>query len=108
MGVWFLIVSNTNPYETDTFTHVAFFASLFLFLSGFLTMMIYYLRVWRSNYESVFTPLGVATRDGALLASLVVGMLALQTVRVLSWWTAALLILAALIIEVVANSKKHA
>lgn len=93
------IIFNVDPQAADILTIGALFGSLFLALSGFLTLIIFYLRVKKSNFEELFTQLPIATRHAALISLVISGLIFLQMLRVLGWWEAALFLLIIVLLE---------
>ena len=78
---------------------VAFYITLFLALTGTLTIIGFYLRVYFKRNEVYYENINVAFRQGLLVALAVCGLLALQAIRVLTWWDSLILILVLLLIE---------
>jgi hypothetical protein len=95
-----LIVFGVNPTETSSAVFVIFYASLFLAVTGTLSVIGFLLRVLvlRKQYF-ISRQVAVSFRQAVLLASLTVGALVLQSKSLLSWWTAALMIAAMTVLE---------
>jgi hypothetical protein len=106
LGVWLAILFNTDPNNTDLITRCAFFASLFVFLAGFFTFLGFYLRVYFSNREIIYNNFPIALRQSILLSLIIVGLLAFQTLRVLTVWVAAIYVLAIILVEFYFKSRK--
>lgn len=89
---------------------VAFFLTLFLALTGLCTLLTFGFRRWLQRNELVFRALGVAFKEGALVAGVVTALLVLQAFRALTWWGALLILVAAILVEVsfFANLGDHA
>lgn len=104
-GVWLAIFFFTDPELADFLTFGAFFSSLFLWLAGALTFIIFYLRVTLSNREVIFAHLPVAGRHAALVSAAVVSLLVFQTLRVLSAWEVILIMVIVVLVELAARSK---
>jgi len=88
LGVWILILFNIDPYKADFISLSAFYASLLVWCFCFLSLIGYYFRIWFGNKEIVYANMPVAMRQGFLLSLGLVGLLVLQSIRVLTWWTA--------------------
>lgn len=104
-GVWLAIFFYSDPELADFLTYAAFFSSLFLWVTGALTFIIFYLRVSLSNREVVFAHLPVAIRHAALGSVAVVAILVFQTLRVLSAWEVILVGFILVLIELAAQAK---
>ena len=92
-------LSNTVCSGSNPKVIVAFYATLFLALTGTFTVIGFYVRVYLKRNQLYYQNINVAFRQGILLALAVCGLLALQSVRVLTWWDSLILILILLIIE---------
>lgn len=93
------ILFNVDPQAADVVTLAAVFASIFLILFGFLTLVIFYLRVKLSNWEILYGQVPIAMRHAALVAFGVTGLAFLQMLRVLGWWEVGLYLLILLLLE---------
>ena len=82
-----------------------FFVSLFVFITGILTLIGFYIRVKISNNEVFFANFKPSLRQAALFSLALTGILALQTLRVLTWWDALMLALSILLIELYFQNK---
>lgn len=98
-GVCLAIIFNVDPDAADILTIAALLGSLFLSISGFLTLVLFYFRVRVSNSEVLFAQLPIAMRHAALIALVFTGLLLLQMLRVLGWWEATLYIIIFLLLE---------
>lgn len=105
LGVWLAILFNTDPNNSDLITRCAFFASLFTFLAGFFTFLGFYLRVYFSNREVIYSNFPIALRQSILLSLIIVGLLIFQSLKVLTIWTIVVYILAIVLIELFFKSK---
>lgn len=105
-GFFILILSNINPYESDILTISMFFVSLFIFISGILTLIGFYIRVKMSNNEVFFANFKPSLRQAVLFSLALMGILILQTLKVLTWWDALMLSLSILLIELYFQNRK--
>ena len=104
-GAWMTILFNVDPAKADTFILVALYASLFLFIMGILTFIGFWGRVLFSNREIIYSHLTPALRQATLAAFTCVGLLFLQSLRVLSAVDAGAFILAILLLEMFFRAK---
>lgn len=95
---WLLILFYFDPNTAGGIGLVLFFVSLTCALSGLLTLLGYVVR--RYFIQDRLMVFNVALRQGVLLGLIVVGLLLLKALWVLSWWNAAMLVLAAIILEI--------
>ena len=97
-----VILTQTSPYSQEArqivVKNVVFLnLSLFFFLAGWFTLMLFWLRR-RTLRRHALRNLGIASRQGMLLALMAIGLLFLQSLRALTWWDG--LILAGMILLV--------
>lgn len=98
-GLFLAIIFNFDPQSSDIITLGALFASIFFAVSGFLTLVIFYLRVRLSNWEVIFAQVPVALRHATLIGLALTGTVFLRTIRVLGYWEAGLYILIVILLE---------
>ena len=93
-----LILVYVNPYHTIWLGHIFFYLTLLLSVCGIATTISLFVRnkFWTSNYLDIFS---VSIRQGILIAILVTTLVFLETLNVLFWWVALILILFLLAIE---------
>jgi hypothetical protein len=84
--VWALVMFNIDPDEAGIIGQVFFYVSLFLMLSGVLSLFFVWLRRKIIGDEMAARHLGVNFRQGILLSVLVIIFLLFQSVRILTWW----------------------
>ena len=89
-GIWLVLLFNVDPIKGDVLTHLAFLASLFLWLSGLITLIEYKIRTTISK-EVIFAPLAIAARHGMQVGFIVITLLGLQLLRVLNLFDAILI-----------------
>ncbi|TSC97232.1 MAG: Uncharacterized protein CEN88_109 [Candidatus Berkelbacteria bacterium Licking1014_2] len=99
LGVVLLALFNIDPWRSDILTLAAVYGALFLLISGVLTLIGFYARIKIYNYEVIFVNLAPAVRQGVLIAAIIIALLTLQNLRVLSYWDAGLIVLAAVCLE---------
>ncbi|PIZ58608.1 hypothetical protein COY23_00330 [bacterium (Candidatus Torokbacteria) CG_4_10_14_0_2_um_filter_35_8] len=86
------VIFNINPEETNSLGFILFYTSLALTLVGSFTILGFILRRIVSKNEIIFAHVGVSLRQGVLLSICVIGILLLQSSRLLSLMTGGLLI----------------
>lgn len=95
-----LVVAMTDPTRTQASVFIVLFASLFLALTGTLSLLGFLMRVWvlRKRY---FVSREVLTsfRQAILLAILLIAALVMQSRGILSWWNALLMVAALTALE---------
>ena len=105
LGFSVFMIFNTNPYGSDVLTISMFFLSLFIFLTGILTLLGFYFRVKISNNEVFYANFYPAIRQAGLLSFVIIGLLVLNSLKVLTWWDAIMFALAILLLELYFQNK---
>lgn len=98
-GGWLTILFNVDPLKADRFILVALYASLLIFIMGLTTFIGYGVRLLLSNREVIYAHFTPSLRQGTLIAFAVVGLLFLQSLRVLSVIDAGAFLLATFLLE---------
>lgn len=106
LGVWLMILFNINPKNADWLEKLAFFGSLLLLLSGTLTFIIFYFRIWFSNKEVIYSYLPIAIRHSVLISFIAVSLLFLNALDVLTWWDGIILVVVIILIELFFQTKR--
>lgn len=91
-GAWTLILTTVPPRSSGALGEAFFFGSLFLAVTGTLTILGVLGRA-RTSSTLPSAHVGSAFRQGVLMAIAVVGALLLQRFQVLRWWNILLLVL---------------
>ncbi len=91
-AAWVLIVFNLDPQESGRLALALFYVSLCLALAGTFALIGFFLRALAFRQTPIFRHLGVAHRQGFLLAVLTTGSLMLQAGKLFTWWSALLLL----------------
>ena len=90
---------NQNPTERN-FTNISlFYFSLSVFMTGFFSLFLFWLKRKTSSEELLQVHMGVSFRQGLFLSIIVTVILILQSFRVLTWWDGLLAVGAVLMIE---------
>jgi hypothetical protein len=107
-GGWLTILFNVDPTNTDQFTFALLYICSFLFLVGLLTFIGFGIRILLSNREIIFSHFVPSLRQACLLSVAIIGLLFLQSLRVLSVIDAGAFVLAILLLELFFRAKpKH-
>ncbi|MDP1619442.1 MAG: hypothetical protein Q8M12_00415, partial [bacterium] len=83
-----------------------FYLSLFFVGSGIFNLVLLRLRKGTLNAETASSNIGLSFRQGMLLALFMIGLLVLQSFRVLVWWDGLLLFGGIFLIELYFVSKE--
>ena len=95
-----LIVTTVDPSDTQGVVFGMFYASLFLALTGLLSIVGLALRVVVLKKQFLISrQVAVTFRQAVLLSTLVVVSLALQSKALFTWWTAVLVVAALTMLE---------
>lgn len=105
LGFFILILFNIDPFDSDLLSISMFFISLFVFITGILTLIGFYFRVKISNNEIFFANFKPSLRQAILVSLVIVGILVLNTLRVLTWWDALMFTLSIFLIELYFQNK---
>jgi hypothetical protein len=106
LGLWLLVFLNVNPFQAPYWIVGIFYLTLFLFFVALFAIILFYLKVWLTNREVIFSHLMPSLRQSMILALMIVGLLFLEQVGVLNWWVAGLFVIAVAMIELFFRSKK--
>ncbi len=84
---------------------VLFYFILFFVISGILNLLFLRLRRHITTSETAFANVGMSLRQAMILALFAIGLLVLQSFRVLVWWDGMLLLAGVFLIELYFLSK---
>lgn len=106
-----MIVTMTDPTQTQSVVFVILFASLFLALTGTLSISGFLMRIWllRKQYF-ISKEVLVSFRQAIMLTTLLIASLVMQSRTLLTWWNAVLMVLALTMLEfffVTARTKRQ-
>ena len=102
-----LLLGSTHPATAPVSAYALLYASLFLGIAGVSAMLGLALRMFAIRKgEVVSRQAAIAFRQAALFSGMLVGALALQAAALLTWWNAALLVVAATLLETLFISGK--
>ncbi len=95
-----LIVTSVDPFATQAVVLGAFYASLFLALTGTISLLGFTLRVVLLRGQLVVSrQVAVSFRQAVLLGLLVIIALVLKSWALLTWWNALLVVAALTLLE---------
>ena|SRR3989344_7583865 len=98
-SAWAVVVQSVNPEATNYIGFLLFYMSLFLSVVGTAALAGFVIRFGLMRRDLVFRQVAVAFRQSFLFAAVIVGALALQALRMLTWYNALLLIAAVTVFE---------
>ncbi|PIP27726.1 MAG: hypothetical protein COX30_00370 [Candidatus Moranbacteria bacterium CG23_combo_of_CG06-09_8_20_14_all_39_10] len=104
-GAFVFVVMLVDPDSTGLAGKLFFYFSLFFVLSGIFNLFLLRLRKKSVNAEAAHYIIGLSFRQGILLACFAIGLLILQSLRILIWWDGLLLLAGIFIIELYFVSK---
>lgn len=90
---------DTKSLEINYFVVGLFYLFLFLFLMGTFSLLLFRLRGRGETDDETRINAGVSFRQGLFLSIMVLGILLLQSFRILVWWDGLLVVGAVLIAE---------
>ena len=96
---WGVVVKKLSPFTSPQLALSLFYASLFVALTGTLTLVFYYLRAWLNKGEIYNAHLNISLRQGMLLSAMISIAIGFQRLKVLTWWDGLLLLAIVLLIE---------
>ena len=105
LTIWLYFLFHVDPTYADILIWIAFMASLFFWLSGFLGFIIFYLKINFYNQEIIYSLLPTSLRQASEISLIIVGLLSLQSLKVLGWWEGGLYILVILLLEMFFQTK---
>jgi len=96
---WVLVINFIDPTSAGLIGFIFFYLSLFLALTGTITIIGLLIRMRITKEEFITKEVEIAFRQGMLFSFLIIGLLFLQSQRLLTWWNIILFILALTILE---------
>ena len=97
------IIAFTDPYSAGLLTHISFYLSLFLAVTGLFTVLGLGMRQRFVRGSIYLVNLSASFRQALLLGILVVTSLILQSQGLLLWWVELTLVLFLIFIELFMN-----
>ena len=93
------VVKFVDPDATGVVGKLLFYCSLFFALSGIFNLFLLRLRRRNVDAENAFSNVGLSFRQGLLLSLFAIGLLILQSLRMLVWWDGLLLLAGIFLVE---------
>jgi hypothetical protein len=90
LAAFVFVVKFVDPDSTGFIGKLLFYLSLFFAGSGIFNLILLRLRKKSLNVESASANISLSFRQGILLALFTIGLLILQSFRILIWWDALL------------------
>ena len=106
-AAWILIILKVDPYIGGRNMIILFFISLFLSLTGLLTLIGFLLRIWFSKNELINLYLRPSVRQAILISLCIIVLLSIQILRLVNIWSGLLIVLAILSLEFFFRTKKE-
>ena len=103
-GVWLAILMTVDQNDTDPLTILAFFSSLFLWLTGLFTFILLYIRSHVSKLTNQNTIPNSLLHSFLIIACILL-LSILQTLRVLGWLEGVILIILFVLFELYIKAK---
>ncbi|SRR3989339_1332576 len=101
-----LVIYFIDPEKNGWAGKTIFYLVLFFALSGLLNLILTKLRKIWGGEETVILNIGLSSRQSMLLALILVGLLFLQGLQILVWWTGLLLTAGIFLAELYFLSRK--
>lgn len=98
IGFYFVAIY-VDPEVSGVPGKVVFFLSLGFSLSGLFSLFLFFLRRKTLGEDTAWNNANLSLRQGILLSFLVLGLLVLQSFRILVWWDGLLAVAAVFLIE---------
>lgn len=105
-GVAFLLVAFSLDPAKGFLSLTAFLGSLFFLMFGLATLAGFYGRRMIFGNEVLYANVGLASRQGFLIALYIDIILLLKAYGIMVWWDAALLFLSFILVELFFRSKE--
>lgn len=106
LAAFVAVLKFVDPDSAGIVGKVIFYVSLFFALSGIFNLFLLWLRKRFMNSDTAASSIGLSFRQGNLLALFVIGLLVMQSFRVLVWWDGLLLLAGVFIIELYFASRE--
>lgn len=104
--LWLVLVFSVNPTEAPFWIIALFYITFFLIWLSVFAYLGYYMKVWSSNREVLFSHIGPTLRQASFVSAIITGCIFLEQVKVLNWWVAGMFIVAIGLLELYFRSKK--
>lgn len=99
-AAFFLTITNIDPFTADAAGIASFFVSFFLGFLGLVILIMMYVYSRVSSVGELYERMPVLVRQALLIAFGLTALLGMQSMRVMRWWTAAMLIIILILVEI--------
>ena len=104
--LWFLLLFGVNPLQAPAWIIFLFYLTFFMIWTAIFALAGYYLKVWASNREVIFSHIGPSLRQAGFASFVLTIFLFFEQIKVLNWWVAGMLIFAIILFELFFRSRK--
>ena len=94
-----LAITYIDPEKSGIAGQVIFYLIFFFLLSSLINLLLLWIRKRALGNEAAALNVGLSLRQGILIALFVIGLLILQSMRILIWWDGLLLLAGIFIVE---------
>jgi hypothetical protein len=99
LGALVFVTFYVDPVKSGIIGKIIFYLVLFFSISGILNLFFIFSRRKIMGNETALSTVGLSFRQSILLSILCVGLLILQSFRVLAWWDGLLLVSGIFLVE---------
>ena len=93
------VIIYVDPQNSAWVGVVLFYLTAFFSISGIFNLLLLFIRQKLLGEEMAVESVGLSFRQGILLTSITIGILILQSFRVLVWWDALLVVAGVFLVE---------
>ncbi len=105
MATLVVVLNNYNPYQSGYLIYFLFYFSLFLILSGVISIIIFYSKIYIFKNSLLYTLFKPSLRQGVIISLGLVALLLLQGLKVLDFWVGIPLVIVIVLIELFFQTK---
>ncbi len=98
-SAFYMTITNIDPFVTDKAGMISFFVSLFLGMLGLVILILIYFRSRVYAVAELYEKMPVILRQSLLISFFGTAMIGMQAMRVLRWWTALMLLIILVLVE---------
>ena len=101
-----LCINNYNPFSVGFFQFIYFYLSFLLTITGFASIVIFYIRVSLKRRETIYIHFWPAVRQGSIIGIGLTVLLMLKGLGLLDIWVSVPIIIIFLLFELFFQTKK--
>ncbi len=98
-SAFYLTLTNIDPFVTDKAGMASFFVSMFLGILGLVILILIYFRSRVYSVAELYEKMPVILRQAFLVSFFSTAVIGMQAMRVLRWWTALMLMIIVILVE---------